>query len=252
MDELEPRSGVAGATLRGLLIVVNYNQAVEIGNVLRRIEQVFPKADTVVVDDGSSDGSGDLAEQLGFRVLRHPHNRGVGAAVRTGIAHGRAHGYDYICLSSSNGKVLPEEIPRVIEPVVAGRADYTTGSRFIAGGSSPGLTPFRRFAIPVFSLFGSAIIGRRFTDITCGFRAYKLSLFDDPAIDIEQAWLDRYEMEYYIHYQAAQKRDLQIVEVPVEIRYSHLQKGRFSHIRPLVGWWSMIRPLVFLRLGIRS
>jgi dolichol-phosphate mannosyltransferase len=233
------------------LIVTSYNQAMEIGNVLRRIEQVFPKQDVVVIDDGSTDGSPDIARGLGFLVIVHPSNRGVGAAMRTGYHHALKQGYEYVCITSSNGKILPEEIPKIAGPVARDEVDYTTGSRFMKGGSSPGLPPFRRYAIPVFTLAANLTIGRWFSDITCGFRAYKLSVITHPSVNIDQEWLDRYELEYYVHYKAA-KQAIRILEVPVEIRYTHLQKGRQSKIRPVVGWWSMIRPFVLLKTGLRS
>ena len=140
----------------------------------------------------------------------------------------------------------------VYAPVAAGEADYTTGSRFVAGGGSPGLPLFRRLSIPVVSLALSLGIGRRFTDITCGFRAYTLDILDRSGANLDQDWLNRYELEYYIHYQVSQLRDARIQEVPVTIDYAHLDKGRTSKIKPFVGWWSMIRPVLLLRLGLRT
>lgn len=235
----------------GLLIVANYNQVKEIGSFLERSERHFSKAQTVVVDDGSSDGSGDYAESRGFHVIRHERNRGIGAALRTGIDYARSNGYRWVLISSSNGKIRPEDFETVYSPLVRGEADYVTGSRFAPGGSSPGLTPFRRFAIPIFSLMTFPFLGRRFSDITCGFRAYTLDLFNNTRCNIHQEWLNRYELEYYVHYWAC-KSGVRIKEVPVTIPYTHLAKGRKSKIRPFVGWWSMIRPFVYLRLGVRS
>lgn len=241
----------------GLIIVVNYNQEVEIGRFLTELDAELGRGqlglDVVVVDDGSSDRSADIAEERGYKVLRHGSNRGVGAGLRTGILHAKAQGrYDYVVVMSSNGKMRPSELPRVIEPIVAGRADYVQGSRFLKGGRSLNLTGFRKSAIPAFTLFANAMLRRRFTDITCGFRAYRLALFDDPAVQLEQPWLDRYEMEYYIHYHACRSsRGVRIEEVPVTIDYSHLSEGRKSKIVPLVGWWSMTRPFVYLVTGIK-
>lgn len=237
--------------LKGLVIVANYNQAVEIENVLLRLERNWPKADCVIVDDGSTDGSREIAQRLGFNTLVHPRNRGIGAAIRTGVRFAQQNNYDFVVISSSNGKIQPEEISVVAGPVIEGKADYTTGSRFFAEGSSPGLPLFRRIAIPLVSIFSSIVLGRRFTDITCGFRAYKLSIFNDPKMKLDQEWLDRYELEYYIHYWAC-KQDIRIIEVPVNIVYKHLEKGRKSKIKPIIGWWSMLRPFVFLGLGIKK
>ncbi|MFH1687128.1 MAG: hypothetical protein ABIE70_06345, partial [bacterium] len=87
------------------------------------------------------------------------------------------------------------------------------------------------------------------TDITCGFRAYRLSIFDIPDVDIRQDWLGRYEMEYYIHYKVL-KHGLGVCEVPVSMVYPASGKN-YSKIPVLTGWWSMIRPWIFLILRFK-
>ena len=234
----------------GLLIVVNYNQYLEIESLLCRCEQHFPKAQTVVVDDGSTDGSGQLAASLGFHVIEHPENTGIGSAIRSGIDHALTNGYKWVMICSSNGKIRPEEFSVVYKPLLSGNSDYISGSRYLSGGSSPGLPLFRRLMIPVFSILVFPMLGKRFTDITCGFRAYSLDFIKQVQCDIHQEWLNRYELEYYLHYKACHA-GLRMKEVPVTIPYDHLQKGRKSKIIPVVGWWSMIRPFVYLALRIR-
>ena len=236
---------------QGFLVVTNYNQMGEIREFLRRCQQHFPIARTIVVDDGSKDGSPEYAESQGYDVLRHPKNMGTGAAIRSGILYAKEQGCQWVVLSSSNGKIRPEDFETVYTPILTGEADYVTGSRFLKGGESPGLTPFRRLMIPIFSFLVFPILGRWFSDITCGFRSYTLDFLSHPKCQINQDWLNRYEFEYYVHYWAC-KLGLRIKEVPVTIPYTHLAKGRKSKIIPFVGWWSMIRPLVYLRLGIRS
>jgi dolichol-phosphate mannosyltransferase len=241
----------AAYVMRGLIVVVNFEQELEIAGFLESLARWNVGLETVVVDDGSRDRSAAIAEAMHYRVIRHPSNRGVGAAIRTGINHARSEGrFDYVLIMSSNGKMHADEIPVVTAPIVEDRADYVQGSRFLRGGTSPGLSPFRRSAIPLFSLFASALLGRRFTDITCGFRAYRLWLFDDPRVNLNQDWLDHYELELYIHHYACRKR-LRILEVPVTIDYSHLARGRKTKMRSFTSWWSMIRPLLFLATRIR-
>jgi dolichol-phosphate mannosyltransferase len=239
-------------TKDGLLIIANYNQEREIGAYLARAGTYFPKAQTLVVDDGSKDRSPKMAQDAGYEVIRHPQNMGIGAAIRTGIFEAKRRGLRWVLISSSNGKIRPEDFETVYTPVAVGEADYTTGSRFIKGGKSPNLTPFRRITIPIFSFMTSLLIGRRYSDITCGFRAYTLDVVERSKANLEQEWLNRYELEYYIHYYVSKLPGARIKEVPVTIEYSHLEKGRKSKIKPFVGWWSMIRPFVFLVLGLRK
>jgi len=107
----------------------------------------------------------------------------------------------------------------------------------------------RHLGIKAFTLATSLLLGKRHSDITCGFRAYRLAVVDDPEINIEQDWLGRYEMEYYLHWKAV-KRGWRVVEAPVSMVYP--ESGRdYSKIRPLVGWWSMIRPWIYLTLRLK-
>jgi len=237
--------------MRGLLIIVNYEQEVEIAAFLDGLAATNHGLETVLVDDASNDLSPTIARERGVRILQHDRNLGVGAAIRTGIQFARREGaFDYVLIMSSNGKMRPNEIDRVIGPIQEGRADYVQGSRFLDGGQSLSLSNFRALAIPTYSTIASLILGQRFTDITCGFRAYRLAIFDNPQVNLEQTWLNRYEAELYIHFYAC-RLGLRMVEVPVTIDYSHLAPGRRSKMRPFAGWWSLARPLLLLAAGLR-
>lgn len=236
----------------GLLLIVNFNQVHEIAHFLGQVTNHFPKENCVVVDDGSSDGSREIAEKMGFKVLRHPKNIGVGAAIRTGIRYGMVEGYRWVLISAANGKMRPDEFSRVCGPVARGEADYVQGNRFIRTKSSPGLPLFRRLMIPVFSLAASILMGRRFSDITCGLRCYTFALVNDPSMNLDQAWLDKYELEYYIHYKMARVKKYRVLEVPVTMQYAQLAPGRHSKIQPISGWWSMIRPFILLAFRLRK
>ena len=98
---------------QGFLVVTNYNQMGEIPEFLRRCRQFFPVTQTIVVDDGSKDGSPEYAESQGYNVLRHPKNMGTGAAIRSGILYAKEQGCQWVVLSSSNGKIRPEDFETV-------------------------------------------------------------------------------------------------------------------------------------------
>lgn len=236
---------------RILLVIVNFNQDREIENFLTSLGAHWAKEDSILIDDGSSDSSVTIAKRLGYKVFKHEINKGVGAAIRSGIIQARANGYDSVLIMSSNGKMIPTEIPAITRPILENKADYVTGSRFLVGGGSPGLSLFRRLSIPLFSFICTVLLGRKFSDITCGFRCYKIDFLFNGTCDIHQDWLSRYELEYYIHYWACHQ-GLRIHEIPVTIKYSHLEKKRTSKIRPILDWWSMIKPLFYLRLKLRK
>ncbi len=236
------------APARILVAVMAYNE----GQKLRELTSRFPDGadyQVLFVDDGSDDGTWPFLQQTDFASIRHETNLGVGAGIRDAIAYGRAHKFDLIVIMAANGKMLPEEIPRLVAPLTSGQADYVQGSRYLKGGRSPNLPTFRRVMIKAFTKMVNLVTGWRGTDITCGFRAYRLDILAQPDIDLTQEWLGRYEMEYYIHYKVL-KHHRRIVEVPVSMVYP--TEGEYSKIKPLTGWWSMIRPWIFLTLRLKK
>lgn len=236
--------------MKHLLIVVNYNQENEIESFLRRLSAYHPISETLVVDDGSTDRSPAIARSLGYRLICHVRNQGVGAAIRTGILEARKLAYDYVIINSSNGKMQPEDLHAIRAPIERDKADFTTGSRFLPGGASPALPWFRRLAIPAFSCFLGLFLRRRFSDITCGYRAFRIDWIFESGINIQQRWLNRYELEFYILYWAC-RTGRRITEVPISIRYDHLGPGRETKIIPILDWLRMISPVLLLHLGLR-
>ncbi|MCH8345072.1 MAG: glycosyltransferase family 2 protein [Planctomycetes bacterium] len=204
----------------------------------------------VIVNDGSTDRSADILREHGITVIDQPH-LGLGAAIKRGIRYARDHGFTIAVLLAGNGKDDPREIPKLLAPILNDGADYVQGSRFLPGGSAPNTPVFRLIAIKFLSLLFSLYCRKRCTDLTNGFRAYRLSLFDDPRINIWQDWLDNYECEYYLHFKV-HTLGYKVTEVPVSKTYP-MQKGvKYSKIKPITGWWHMLRPFILLGLHIKK
>ena len=202
------------------------------------------------VDDGSTDDGPELLRQRGIEMLRQPERHGIGAALKRVVRVARDNGYDILVVMAGNNKDDPAEIPRLLKPILENGADYVQGSRFLAGGSSPHLPLFRRVAIQMLSLLFRLYSGRVCTDLTNGFRAYRLAMLADPRIDIEQDWLDDYEYEYYVHWKAY-TLGYKVTEVPVTKSYPGGRGVEYSKIKPITGWWRMLRPFVLLALRLK-
>lgn len=226
-----------------------YNEFAKLKELMKKFP-VQRNYDLLFVDDGSTDGGFDFLQASQFPVIRHEHNTGIGCGIREAIQYGRENGYKIIVIMAANGKMQPSEIPRLLNPLTAGDFDYVQGSRYLEGGYSPNLPLFRKIMIRLFTKIINLFTAFNGTDVTCGFRAYKLSLFDGPRFNLDQAWLDKYEMEYYIHYHAL-KGGYRVTEVPVSMIYPE-EKKDYSKIKPFTGWWSMIRPWVFLMSGLKK
>ncbi len=141
--------------------------------------------------------------------------------------------------------MLAGELPRLLEPIRSGIADYVTGSRFLVGGSYPNLPWFRRGAIPLVSVAASVLTGKRLTDATNGFRAYRLDLLKSEHDRLQQKWLDTYSFEYYLYAKALIAPQVRCVEVPTTMRYP--ATGSYSKIRPGRDWIAMLKPWVLAR-----
>ncbi len=228
-------------------IVPAFNEAGKIGDVVRKVPRRFASC-VIVVDDCSSDGTSEEARQAGAeRVVRHEVNRGVGAGIRTGLMTAKREGFEFAAILSGDDQHEPDELPRVLAPLFAGEADLVQGSRWLPGGATPGIPADRRWLTRLYPLLFRWVSGYPSTDGTNGFRAFRLTMLDDPRIRLEQSWLDRYELEPYLLYQAV-RCGYRVREVPVTVRYH----GRgTTKMRFLQDGWRLLRPLVYLRFGLK-
>jgi dolichol-phosphate mannosyltransferase len=151
---------------------------------------------------------------------------------------------------AANGKDDPAEAPRLVDELRDGY-DYVQGSRYLTeGGASVNLPLGRNLMIRGYTLFFRILSGFKVSDVTNGFRAYRLSLLDDPRIRIEQRWLDHYELEYYLHWKAI-TLGYRVIEVGVSKTYPK-GGGNYSKIRRVRDWWSIVRPTLLLWLRLRD
>lgn len=235
---------------RVLCIAPCYNELHKIDRVVESIDRSVVD-EVLVVDDGSDDGSPQTAEKRGATVIRLGKTLGVGVALRQGIEYGVAHGFDILVVIAGNNKDDPKEIIRLLSPITREDYDFVQGSRFTKGGRH-GEMPFYRIVATRFlhPLLFSIVSGRWVTESTNGFRAFKASLFQDRRINIWQPWLDHYELEPYLYYKVI-TCGYRTKEVPVSKIYPPKQLG-YTKMKPIVGWWSILRPLFLLGLGLRK
>jgi len=233
-----------------LTVVPVLNEERKIGEVVRRVPREVVDQ-VLVVDDGSSDGSTGVARAGGATVIELGATRGVGAALRTGYRHAIRSGVDVVVTIAGNNKDAPEEIPALLEPIADDRADLVQGSRFLKRDADYGAMPrYRRVATRAHPLLFSLVARRWVTESTNGFRAIRTRLLADSRIDLDQPWLDEYELEPYLYLRAI-RLGYRTTEVPVTKVYPPRVLGQ-TKMRPIVGWWSILRPLVYLGLGLRQ
>lgn len=156
------------------------NEERTIGEVIRAIPSHIPGVDervVVVIDDGSSDRTGEVARAAGAIVVRHPERMGVGAAFRTGIYQAMDLGADIVVTIDADGQFNPADIPAVIQPLIQGEADFVTASRFMDPALVPEMPRAKRWGNDFIARWISGLIRQKFYDVSCGFRAYSRNAF---------------------------------------------------------------------------
>ena len=126
-----------------LVILPTYQEAENIRHALTRVREVVPEAHVLVVDDGSPDGTADLADEVGrefgqIHVLRRPAKAGLGPAYRAGFAWGIEHDHDVLVEMDADGQHDPAVLPDLIATLERAPADLVIGSRYVPGGAVPG------------------------------------------------------------------------------------------------------------------
>ncbi len=156
------------------------NEEKTIAQVIAAIPRSIPGVDQVlvlVVNDGSQDRTAELARQAGAVVVTHERNLGVGAAFRSGLARAAELGADIIVTMDADGQFDPNDILKLIEPILKGEADFVTASRFLDPQLVPEMTRTKRWGNDVMARWVSSLVKTRFRDVSCGFRAYSRNAF---------------------------------------------------------------------------
>lgn len=156
-----------------VVVVAAYNEEECIGGVLAGIpwEACGLPVDVLVVDDGSEDRTSAVAEKRGVRVVRFERNCGHGIALRAGYQLARELGARFIVTLDADGQWDPVEIPRVLEPVLAGEADFSVGSRVLGRAETD--DAFRHLGVRFFGALVRRLTGVKVTDTSSGFRAMR-------------------------------------------------------------------------------
>lgn len=238
---------------RGMRVVAMapvLNEREKIGSVVTRIP-LNVVDEVLIVDDGSTDGSQEICRSLGATVIELGETLGVGAAIRTGYRYAIDNGYDIAVVLAGNNKDSPEEIPNLLDPIVEDQADLVQGSRWLKPSADFGEMPtYRKVATKLHPWLFGIVSGQKMTDTTNGFRAARVSILGDPKLHLDQEWLDEYELEVYLLYKAI-KLGYRVIEVPATKRYPPKELGQ-TKMKPITGWWSILRPLVLLGTGLKK
>jgi dolichol-phosphate mannosyltransferase len=201
--------------MRALVVVPTYNEAATIEEVLRLLRAVDPQSDILVVDDGSPDGTADLAEKTGediggVQVLRRTAKEGLGRAYLAGFDWGLERGYDALVEMDADLSHDPAVVPRLLEGLSA--ADLVIGSRYVPGGAIPRWTLGRRALSRAGNIYSSWMLGVPVSDLTSGFRAFRSDLLRRlPLADISAGG---YGFQIEMAYRASAAGAV-IAEVPI-------------------------------------
>ncbi|HUY23154.1 MAG TPA: glycosyltransferase family 2 protein [Acidimicrobiales bacterium] len=224
---------------RVCIVIPAFNEAGSIARVIQRVIAAVPEAHVVVVNDGSRDATAARAFQAGAAVITLPVNLGIGGAVQCGYRYALRQGYDIAIQVDGDDQHDPSEIERLLEPIRAGRADMTIGSRWLGRGDY--IAPVgRRFGMRLLATLVRWRAGNTFTDTTSGFRAVGLG---GIALFARTYPTDFPEVESLV---LASRNGLRLEEVPV--RMTPRLHGR-SSIAGIRSAYYMARVTVALLIG---
>jgi len=232
--------------VKPLIVLPTYNEAENIVEVLDRVRDAVPEADVLVVDDGSPDGTADLAERWGSEhgggvsVLRRASKSGLGSAYRAGFAQGLALGYDALIEMDSDLQHDPAALPALLSAVDSG-ADLAIGSRYVPGGAIPDWPKHREYLSRGGNRYAAIMLGLQVRDATAGFRCYAAPMLS--RIDLDAIAADGYGFQIEMAYAVA-RRGGRIVEVPISftdrVRGTSKMSGRIVvEALLLVTWWAV-------------
>jgi glycosyltransferase involved in cell wall biosynthesis len=227
-------------------ILPAFNEQKTIAEVILKTKKYVDRV--IVVDDGSSDLTAEIAERLKVTVIRHKRNMGYGAALRSGLEYAMKLNPAVVVILDADGQHDPKDIPRLIEPILRGEAAIVIGSRFIDKLKEK-IPAYRKFGIRMITKLMKVLTYNNLTDAQSGFRAY-----NRKAIEKIQPSESGMGASIEILFKA-KEYNLKVVEVPIEIRYgenSPTQNPIYHGLNVLLSiikYVSIRRPSLFYRVS---
>ena len=191
-----------------------FNEERYIGSVVLGVRKYVDRV--LVIDDGSTDASAEIAAGAGAVVFSHGGNKGYGAAVRTALAKGREQGAGVLVVIDADGQHDARDIPRLVQPVLDGEADVVIGSRFLKGPN--GVPLYRKMGQQVLTAATNVGSGHKLTDSQSGFRAYSAK-----AMNLLNLTEDGMSVSSEMQFAIANK-GLKVAEVPIQVCYADRAK----------------------------
>ena len=198
-----------------LVIIPTYNERDNIDRIITRVFAAVPAARILVVDDGSPDGTGKIAEAMAgddarLAVLHRTEKAGLGAAYTAGFDWGLARGFDVLVEMDADGSHAPEQLPRLLTAL--GHADLVLGSRWVPGGTVVNWPRSREFLSRGGNLYTRLALGIDLRDATGGYRAYRREVLE--AIDYAAVASEGYCFQVDLAWRAV-RAGFRVTEVPI-------------------------------------
>lgn len=213
---------------RVLVVIPTYNEAANLEPVVGRLRAAVPEADVLVVDDGSPDGTGELADRLAaadgsVHVLHRPEKAGLGAAYVAGFRWALSAGYDAVVEMDADGSHAPEELPRLLAALRD--ADLVIGSRWVPGGEVRNWPVTRLLLSRGASLYTRVLLRYPVRDTTAGYRVYRREVLEQLKLDevASQGYCFQIDLGW-----KTWRNGFRVVEVPITFTEREVGQSKMS------------------------
>jgi len=207
-----------------LVAIPAYNEEEKIGEVIQNIPdkiEGISEIHTLVIDDGSTDNTAKIAAEHGAEVLKNYINLGYGASFKKAIHYAIENSYDLMVSIDGDAQFDPKDIPKLVKPIMEGKADLVTASRFINKDYYPDMPLSKFWGNKLMSILISKIVGKKFYDVSCGFRAYS----QETLLSLNLYGKFTFSQETFIDMSF---KGLRIMEIPIKVKYYPSRVSKIS------------------------
>lgn len=202
-----------------LILLPAYNEEKTIGSIVKEIKKRFTSFSIIVIDDGSTDKTSEVAKKTGAIVIQHLFNLGDGAARQTGFIYALRENYEAVVHLDADGQHSPESIGKIVEELEKNEADIVNGSRFL-GEHTYKIPIFRYIGMQIFGMIASVVCKQKITDPTSGFRCLSKRALRLYTTDVYPQHFPDADILITSHFHG-----LKIKEIPVTMQSSYKEKS---------------------------